>query len=428
MGSSALIRCDIAIVGGGASGYFTAANLKLGGVGTSCVLFEGSQKALAKVRISGGGRCNVTHHQFDVARLVEHYPRGGRELRGPFSRFQPRDMIAWLRQQGVQTKVEPDGRVFPVSNDSEDIVRCLQQACNAAGVDTKFGYRITGAARDRFAGSENSGFVLDFQNGSQCRCRMLVMATGSHLSGLQVAASFGHTVVSPVPSLFTLNIEDARLKDLAGISFDRVRLMMKVGNTRFEQLGPVLITHWGLSGPAILKLSAWAARELAELHYEGELEVDFAPDMTLSQAEDIFQQMKRTHGSKQIENAPISFFARRYWQQLIQIHGLNGKKMAQLSRAELSSLVSELKRAVFRFRGKSTHKDEFVTAGGVDTREIDMKSMQSKIVPGLYFTGEILNIDGVTGGFNFQNAWTSGFLCATDLNQHEHATNGDSSP
>ena len=408
-----MLDCDIAIVGGGASGFFTAANLDLKASGLSCILFEGASKPLAKVRVSGGGRCNVTHHEFDVNRLVEHYPRGHRELRGPFSRFQPRDMIRWLEQRGVFTKVEADGRMFPVSNDSGDIVRCLMRSVEAAGATLRMGYRLTEVEYDAIS----KVFCLRFKNGTTIRCQRLILATGGHSSGLQVAEKLGHTIVEPTPSLFTFNVKDDRLDGLSGMSFEHVELKLRIGKKTFTQSGPLLITHWGLSGPAILKLSAWAAKDLAEVGYQGFLEIDFAPQEKRADVEEMFIQLKLENGSKQCGNLQCNLVPRRYWQRLTDVLKLEDKKMAHVGKRELLTFTQEMKQARFQFHGKSTNKDEFVTAGGVKTNEVDMKSMESKRVSGLFFTGELLNIDGVTGGFNFQNAWTSGYLCAMRLNE-----------
>jgi len=408
-----MMECDIAIIGGGASGFFTAGNLRFPSSEFKCRLFEGNSRALTKVRISGGGRCNVTHHQFDVAKLVENYPRGYRELRGPFSRFQPKDMIDWLSRRGVETKTEQDGRMFPISDDSNDIIRCLEKSAREAGVMVHLGFRLSRIEFD----PEKYKFTLSFLNGEQCSCRYLVMATGGHESGFELLSALGHTIVPPTPSLFTFNITDQRITGLAGVSFSQVEVSFGSGKKRTFQRGPLLVTHWGLSGPSILKLSAWASKELADASYIGELNVDFAPDTTIQQLVSMFQDFRTTLGSRQTENLPVEFFPKRYWQQVVQVHELSGKKSAQLNKHQVDLLIAEIKSATFHFGGKSTHKDEFVTAGGVNIREIDMKTMQSKLISGLYVTGELLNIDGITGGFNFQNAWTSGYLCATDLNE-----------
>lgn len=404
---------DVAIVGGGASGYFAAANLSIVNRGLRCCLFEGGSKTLNKVLISGGGRCNLTHHEFDIAQLVEHYPRGHRELRGSFSRFQPRDTIEWFLQRGVQTKVEQDGRMFPKSDDSRDVIRCLREASEHAGVELQLNARLSDLRYD----GVGKRFTLEFKNGDRCEAKVVVLATGSHPSGHRVAEKLGHSIVTPTPSLFTFNIDDSRLLDLSGLSFENVQLALRYGKKKFLQQGPMLITHWGLSGPAILRLSAWASKELAEMNYKGELTIDFAPDSKLFQVSDILEKFRTAMGSKNIENVVVPFFPKRYWQRLLETLDLVGCKVSQIPRKKSEQLLAEVKQAAFSFDGKSTHKNEFVTAGGVSTAEIDMKTQQSRHVPGLYFVGEILNIDGVTGGFNFQHAWTSAYLCAEHLNE-----------
>ncbi|MEQ9824742.1 MAG: NAD(P)/FAD-dependent oxidoreductase [Puniceicoccaceae bacterium] len=412
---------DVAIIGGGAAGYFVSANLALRSTGSTAVLFEASSRPLSKVRISGGGRCNVTHHQFDPLRLVENYPRGSRELRGSFTRFHPEHMISWLANRGVKTKTEADGRVFPVSDDSGEIIRTLMEACRESGVETRTGYRLQSVER---MGS-NCGFRLGFQNGYHCECRYLVMGTGSHASGHRIAAQLGHTVVSPVPSLFTFNIQDARIEGLAGVSFSKVRARYRAGKGITEQQGPMLITHWGLSGPAILKLSAWAARELAAQHYRGEIEVDFLADCSVAEAEQRLLDLRDMHGAKMLRNAPFDGVPRRYWTRMLEVLGLQAMQVSQLNKSQWRSVLDQLKCARFAFDGKSTNKDEFVTAGGISTGEVDLKTMQSRRVSGLYFLGEMLNVDGVTGGFNFQFAWTSAMLCARNLNERIVSCSGD---
>ena len=385
-----------------------------------CVLFEAGSRTLTKVAISGGGRCNLTHHEFEVSRLVEHYPRGFRELRGSFSRFQPRDTIEWFRERGVKTKVEADGRMFPVSDDSQDVIRCLEGACDKVGVETRLQCRLS----DLQQNTAEPGFILRFKNGEVWRAGAVVIASGSHSSGHEVAARMGHRIVTPTPSLFTFNIVDERLEDLAGLSFEKVTISVKLGKKQFSLTGPMLITHWGLSGPAILKLSAWASRELAAEHYRGCLVVDFAPDLKHGKISTELENMRQQHGSRNIENTPLSIFPKRYWQSLVDSLELGGKKISQLTKANLDTLVEQSKAACFTYSGKSTHKNEFVTAGGVDTSQVNLATFESRLVPGLYFVGEVLNIDGVTGGFNFQHAWTSAYLCAMKLNQ-DHSSGID---
>ena len=401
---------DVVIVGGGAAGFFAAANLKADWKSGGVVLLEAGNRVMDKVRISGGGRCNVTHHQFDIRRLSEHYPRGGRELRGAFSRFQPRDMIDWLASKGVATKVEADGRVFPVSDDSGTIIHCLRNEAEKQGV------RVMLQRRVKFLRVEPEGFEISCNREETIKCRYLLLATGGHVFGYQLAESLGHNVIPPVPSLFTFNIKDTRLADLAGISFPNVSLRIDCGKRIPEQQGGLLITHWGLSGPAVLRSSAWAARELHANHYQGNLIINFAPDEKEDQLREKLQRLLSEQPGKELRGLQLPWFPRRYWRQLVEHLLREDIRCAEISKKNLNLLIDQIRRAEFRFSGKSTNKDEFVTAGGVSLREIDFGTMESRICPGLYFAGEILDIDGITGGFNFQNAWTTAFICAQDVN------------
>lgn len=404
------MNVDVVIIGGGAAGFFTGANIELDTSLSDILLIEAGNKPLAKVRVSGGGRCNVTHHEFDIERLSQFYPRGNRELRSVFSRFQPRDMIEWLNQRGVRTKTEEDGRMFPVSDDSGTIIRCLQKEANDRGVRLLTGKRVQFIERieDRFCIRISKGEDPVFS-------RFVVLATGSHPGGYRLAASFGHKIVPPVSSLFTFNINDVRLNGLAGLSFPHVMLRLSIGGKVFVQHGPMLITHWGLSGPAILKCSAWAARELNENQYRGEITINFAPDETHESISKQLHELLGKNAQKNLAKLPVSWFPKRYWQQLIGSFCDSNLKCSQTSKKIIQRITREIIGATFKFTGKSTNKDEFVTAGGVDLLEVDFKTMQSKLQPHLFFAGEILNIDGLTGGFNFQNAWSTAHICAKTI-------------
>lgn len=344
----------IIVVGGGAAGFFAAVNTD-----QKVILLEKTATLLSKVRISGGGRCNVTHRCFDPKELVQNYPRGQKALLGPFTRFQPRDTIDWFEERGVQLKVEKDGRMFPMTDSSETIIQSLTQA--AKDVEIRLRQRIKSIEK------KDQVFQIHLEGGI-LECDKLLLATGSSFQGYDFARLFGHTIIEPVPSLFTFNIPNCPLVELAGSSVQNAQV--KIKGFPIEQTGPVLITHWGFSGPAVLKLSAWAARFLHEKKYSAEVEIDWAP---------LYDSM-----DKKPPDISKRLFA-----------ALNGKK-----------------KMTFQMEGKTTYKEEFVTAGGVDLDEINFRTMESRLCPGLYFAGEILDIDGVTGGFNFQSAWTTGYLAA----------------
>lgn len=391
----------VGVIGGGAAGYFAAIQCAEAHPDLTVEILEGTPRPLTKVRISGGGRCNVTHHCFEPAKLVKSYPRGFRELLGPFSRFQPQDTVAWFGARGVELKVEADGRMFPVTDDSETVIRCLQKAAADAGVLVRLGVIVKGVTR------REDDFVVHTRGGEEVFASVL-LATGSSPLGFAAAKSLGHSLVAPVPSLFTFNIKDRRLSELPGISLADVELTLKPDGAAkvFKQRGPLLITHWGLSGPAVLKLSAFAARELHTSAYQATLVCNFAPDRTLAQVTEQLQKTRRV---------PIDL-PRRLEKELIEFAGIDGKaSWANLSGETLAKLARELVQGEYRVDGKGVFKDEFVTAGGVALNEVDFRTMASKCCPGLYFAGEILDIDGVTGGFNFQNAWTTGFLAGLGM-------------
>ncbi len=361
---------DLLVIGGGPAGLFAAITAKDVNPSASVVLLEKSGVLLSKVRISGGGRCNVTHGCFDPASLVGYYPRGNRELLGPFHYFQPQNTVDWFESRGVRLKTEVDGRMFPTSDRSETIVNCLLAEAQDKGVDLRLRQRIQTIV------ATEEGFEVTLADHSLC-CKRLLLATGSSPDGHRWAASLGHSIQSPVPSLFTFNVPDSPLKELSGISVNPVTLHLE--GTSFSQTGPLLLTHFGFSGPAILKLSAWAARYLHEKEYRSPLIINWLP------------QVSEEHIVKQLKNNPNNPFhlPKNLWKVLA---------------------TKCLHADPYLIQGKTTNKEEFVTCGGVALREVDFRTMQSKITPGLFFAGEILDVDGITGGFNFQNAWTTGFL------------------
>ena len=397
----------IVIIGGGAAGFFAAITFAEANPAARVIILEKSRRVLSKVLISGGGRCNVTNACFDPAELIRHYPRGAAALRGPFTRFQPRDTIAWFEQRGVRLKTEADGRVFPITDRSETIANCLIEAARAAGVETRLGVRVRSVTK-------SDRFVIDLAGAEPLIADRVLLATGSDRHGYEWASSLGHTIEPPVPSLFTFEINDARLCDLPGISVEEVTV--RIAGTHLTQRGPVLITHWGLSGPAILKLSAWAARELAEKHYRAELIVNWLPAFKGDELQQRLLSIKtelarQTVGASSPLHVPL-----RLWRQLLAAVDLrDDQKWTEVSKRQLNALTNELTRGAYQIIGKGAFKEEFVTCGGVRLDEVNFKTMESRRCAGLYFAGEILDIDGVTGGFNFQSAWTTGWLAGTAM-------------
>jgi predicted Rossmann fold flavoprotein len=405
-----MIRVKIVIIGGGAAGFFAAITAAEANPDAQVLLLERNRNVLGKVRISGGGRCNVTHACYEPAELVRHYPRGALALRGPFTRFQPRDTVAWFESRGVKLKTERDGRIFPSTDDSATIVNCLIDAAKRAGVEIRTGVKISNVKRQA---SGNGFFVME--DDETIACDRILLATGSNAQGWEWAQTMGHTVVPPVPSLFTFEINDERLSGLAGISVERATLQLargKPGEAALQQTGAVLITHWGLSGPAVLKLSAFGARILHDCNYDASLIVNWLPDLRHDDVIAHLHELKTKHGGQKVNaHSPFGAIPQRLWQSLCAAAGIfDEQRWAKLPKAHLLALSDELLRGRYRITGKGQFKEEFVTAGGVDLDEVNFKTMESRIVPGLHFAGEVLDIDGVTGGFNFQNAWTTGWL------------------
>ncbi len=405
----------IAVIGGGAAGYFGAITAARANDAARVTVLEATDTPLDKVRISGGGRCNVTHHCFEPSDLVRNYPRGHRELRGPFSRFQPRDVVEFFEQRGVTLKTEADGRMFPVTDSSATIIDCLQRTADQAGVTVRLNARVSDIAV-RESG-DGRYFEVSIHDQAPLRADRVLLATGSSRQGYRIAASLGHTVVPCVPSLFTFKLTDPRIADLSGMSFADVELSLRFADsTELRQRGPMLITHWGLSGPAILKLSAWGARQLNEHRYRAELVVNFVPDYTLDRLRSFLSEYREQKLKRRAKNHSSVNLPLRYWQRLCASVGVSDDlTWANLSKRQLLALADELHAARFDVVGKGIFKEEFVTCGGVALKEVDFKTMQSRICPGLYFAGELLDIDGITGGFNFQSAWTTGWIAGSDM-------------
>lgn len=406
----------ILVVGAGAAGYFAAISAAEGLAGNGTVtLCEATAHPLAKVRISGGGRCNVTHACFEPRELKKNYPRGARELHGAFHRFGPADTIAWFERQGVTLKVEPDGRMFPVSDDSETIVSALSKAAQSLNITLRLqsGIRKVEAAPPQGAmpgAGSVMGFRIELVSGEFLHADRLIVATGGLKgSGPSLAEMLGHSIEAPVPSLFTFNIDDPRLEGLAGISVEDV--VARVDGSKLKQSGPLLITHWGMSGPAVLKLSAWGARDLAACNYRFTLAVNFSPSHVRDTARSSMLAHRGRHPRRQIGGSTPFQLPGRLWAQLVAAAGANETTpWTQVSNDVIASLADQVVDAKFQVTGKSTHKEEFVTCGGVRLNEVDFRTMESRKCAGLYFAGEVLDIDGITGGFNFQAAWTTGWL------------------
>ena len=398
---------DIIIVGGGAAGFFTAINIAEKNPKLKIAILERGRDVLEKVRISGGGRCNVTHACFEPNELVKFYPRGEKELRGPFHQFASGDTIEWFEKHGVDLKIEDDGRMFPVSNSSQTIIDCFMAATKKCGISV-----FTGQSVQSIFKSDGNYWKIDTQN-DNFRCDKLILATGSNPKMWELLKSFGHSIVNPVPSLFTFNIKDPRIKELPGVS---ALVSVKVKDSKLASTGPLLITHWGMSGPAILKLSAWGARILNEKNYQFTIFVNWLNDIDAEDCEKILKDLKQEHSKKAVSKKSPFEFPNRLWESLVLAAGIESEtKWADLSKIQLQNLAAQLTNSSFQVNGKSTFKEEFVTAGGIDLKEINFKTMESKLHPNLYFAGEIVNIDAITGGFNFQNAWTSGYLISQNF-------------
>ena len=418
MDSQNLNSPQIAIIGGGAAGYFAAITAAENNPGASVTLLEGTQRTLTKVKISGGGRCNVTHNCFDAETLVGNYPRGYRELRGPFSRFQPRDTVAWFAARGVTLKAEADGRMFPVSNSSSTIIECLQNAALAAGVKTELGSVIKEVTRV-YSADGGIRFHLALSNGTSRTADKILLATGSAPIGHRIAAMLGHSIIDTVPSLFTFKIADSRLADIPGISFQSARVRLNFSESpTLEQIGPVLITHWGLSGPAVLKLSAWGARALHDSQYNAEAQINWMPSKKTETVLGDLLQYKAANPSRLVLSSPAVDLPKRFWASLVTFCEIaSGTEWAHVTNKSLQKLANEITDGRYQVDGKGEFKEEFVTCGGVALKEVDFKTMQSRLCPNLYFAGEILDIDGLTGGFNFQNAWTTAWIAGQHMVQ-----------
>ena len=394
---------DVIIIGGGAAGFFAAINIADKNPDLIIAILERSGQVLSKVKVSGGGRCNVTHGEFDPKELVKNYPRGEKELIGPFHKFMTGDTIDWFEKRGVELKIEEDGRMFPKSDSSQSIIDCFLNEVHKYRIEV-----LKNNPVKNFSKKESYWEILT--KDETFLCNKLLVATGSNGKIWDILHGLGHTIVKPVPSLFTFNIDDERIKNIPGVAVENVTI--KVLDSYLTSFGPLLITHWGMSAPAILKLSAFGALEFANREYKFKIAINF---VNIPQDEVLHElrNYKQSLAKKTLHNSPLFELPKRLWNELVKASGIiQGTRWADLNKNQLEDLSSQLNEATFQVDGKSTFKEEFVTAGGIDLKEINFKTFESKLHKNLYFAGEILNIDAVTGGFNFQNAWTGAYIAA----------------
>lgn len=401
-----LHRVKVVVIGGGAAGFFAAIHSAQSNPSAEVILLEKSNKLLSKVKISGGGRCNVTHACFDLKQLSLSYPRGEKQLKSAFSRFMTKDTVEWFESKGVKLKTEDDGRMFPVSDDSQTIIDCLMKEAKINKVEIRLESEVKNV-KNNFYG----GFELLLGNGQTIEADKVIVSTGGSPKeeGLNWIKQLGHTIEEPVPSLFTFNIDDKNLTELTGISMNPAKI--KIVDSKYEFNGPVLITHWGLSGPAVLKLSSYAARYLAEKNYDVQVQVSWLNDKKEDVARMELMNLKAANPSKHINHFFPYVLPKRLLDYLFRKAGIENKNTwAEISKDDLNKLINCLLYDTYTVSGKTTFKDEFVTCGGIHLDDVNFKNMESKRIKGLYFAGEVLDIDGITGGFNFQAAWTTGFI------------------
>ncbi len=403
---------DLIVVGGGAAGFFGAIQTAEHNPSLSILILEKSNKLLSKVRISGGGRCNVTHHCFEPTTLSKHYPRGQKELKKLFRQYQAEDVVGWFEKHDVMLKVEPDGRMFPATNRSETIINCFIRETTRYNIEIQTGVEVIKVERG------DKEFTVYSEDHIEYQAKKILIAIGGHPKKefYRWVAAFGHTIHDPIPSLFTFNDSANQFKDLMGVSVPNASVMIE--GTKYKQQGPVLITHWGLSGPAVIKLSAWAATYLFSKNYLFTALVNWLGE---TGEEDLRQKLivhSKQHPKQKVMGTSLFEFPHRLWIRLCELAQLDEQKVwSEISKKQLNKLIENLIRCRFEIKGKTTFKEEFVTCGGVKLEEIELQTMESKKVSGLYFAGEVLDIDGETGGFNFQSAWTTAYVAARAISK-----------
>lgn len=396
----------IAIIGAGAAGCFAAANIAAQ-PGDEVIVFEKTAKALQKVKVSGGGRCNVTHACFDIPELLSRYPRGKQLLRKTLYQFGPRDTINWFEQRGLKLKAEADGRMFPVTDDSQSIIDTIWNEMMKQGVQLRYHKAVEKI--DKEAG----GFMINFADKSSYRADKVLIATGGFPKAEQYKwiQELGHHIQEPVPSLFTFNIPKHPVTSLMGLSV--ANAAVKITGTKIAEQGPLLITHWGMSGPVILRCSAWAARELHARNYDFQVQVNWLGDVKEEELRMQIHDLRRETGKQKVVHKNPFELPKRLWEYLTTVCGINDEmRWGDMPAAQQNKLITRMLRDVYQVKGKTTFKEEFVTCGGVSINEVNAQTMESRVVPGLYFAGEILEVDGITGGYNFQHAWSSGWVAS----------------
>lgn len=404
----------LVVIGGGAAGFFCAVNAAQMNADLEVTIVEKTNKLLSKVKVSGGGRCNVTHACFSIAEMIKKYPRGAAFLKKAFHHFFTTDTITWFKERGVELKAEGDGRMFPVSNSSQTIIDCLVKEAN------KYGVTILMNAEVKQLYKTDEQFVIELSSGKQLSAHYVCIASGGYPKTIQFEwlKKSGHSIDEPVPSLFTFNMPGNTITALMGITVENV--VVKIMGTKLSEQGPLLITHWGMSGPAILKLSAWGARELQTKNYTFKIIVNWIPEFNENTLREKMQQLRFDLAAQKITNRNPFALSARLWEYLLQQSDISPDlRWADLPAAKQNKLIKNLCVQEFEVKGKTTFKEEFVTAGGIALNEIDFNTMQSKKMPGLFFAGEVINVDGVTGGFNFQNAWTTGWIAAKAIGREK---------
>jgi predicted Rossmann fold flavoprotein len=401
---------DLIVIGGGAAGFFGAVQAAEMQPGISILLLEKTNKLLSKVKVSGGGRCNVTHDCFNPIKLSHHYPRGEKQLQQMFKSYDARNVVEWFRGKGVELKTEEDGRMFPVTDNSQTIIDCFLREALRRKIKIEAGEGVISI------GKKAGGFAVICSSGGKATSKKVLIAIGGNPKeeAYQFIADLGHSIISPIPSLFTFNDREKDFRDLMGVAVSNA--LVRITGTKLQQEGPVLITHWGLSGPAVIKLSAWAAVQLHQQAYHFNVLVSWIGNVKEDDVRNQLLQHKLNKGKQKVLNNPMYGLPQRLWERLCMRSEINdGIIWAELPQKNINRLMEQLIRCPFSISGKTTFKEEFVTCGGVDLKEIDIETMQSRILPGLYFAGEVLNIDGETGGFNFQSAWTTAYLAAKSI-------------